>query len=164
MAKPIYIKLRDHTPPDYYIVADTAFPRGVEVIDGHIRAPFKAGQFLQGTQEEIEYSMAFDHDLLSYRQTAEWGNRAIKSCWGRLTVPLEVAHKEQCANLLEICVRGHCLRTSWVGLNQIQSVYEPRWQVAGEDGSILDDLGSMLFSDRRSNDRVSRFHTLARYV
>ena len=153
----------DHTPPNYYLVADTAFPRGADTIADHIRAPLKAGQFLEGTQDEIEYRMAFDRQLLSYRQTAEWGNRAIKACWSRLCVPLEVKHKQRQGDLLEICVRGHCLCTLHVGLNQIKTVYEPHWKITGLDGTIFSDIDNLLFTDQRTNDRVARFHTMAMY-
>ena len=107
--------------------------------------------------------MAFDRQLLSYRQTAEWGNRAIKACWGRLSVPLEVKHKQRRGDLLEICVRGHCLRTSRVGLNQIQTVYEPYWRNTDVEGTIFSDIGNILFSERQTNDRVAKFHTIAMY-
>jgi DDE superfamily endonuclease len=145
------------------LVADTAFPRGSDAIIGRIRAPLKAGQSLRGTQEEIAYQMEFDRQLLSYRQTAEWGNRALKSCFGRLRMPLEIKHKERRGNLLETCIRAHCLRTRRVGLNEIQSVYEPHWAVLGRDGRVLSDWDNMLFADQRSNDRVASYHTVAIY-
>src|SRR5436190_682437 len=74
VAKPIYKQLLDHTPPSYYLVADTAFPRGTDDIDGRIQAPIKAGSKITGTLEEVEDKLAFDRQLLSFRQTAEWGN------------------------------------------------------------------------------------------
>jgi hypothetical protein len=68
---------------------------------------FKTGQCLRGSFKEIEARLAFDRQLLSYRQTAEWGNRAIKGAFGRLHLPLEIQDKDRRANLLEICVQGH---------------------------------------------------------
>ncbi|KAK7685815.1 hypothetical protein QCA50_011161 [Cerrena zonata] len=46
VAMPIYNRLRDRTPNGYYLVADTAFPRGTASVEGRIRAPIKAGQKL----------------------------------------------------------------------------------------------------------------------
>jgi hypothetical protein len=77
LAQGIYEKLRNHTPSGFYLVADTAFPRGADQIQGKIRAPIKTSQRIQGTSVQIEERLAFDRELLSYRQTAEWGMRAM---------------------------------------------------------------------------------------
>ena len=71
VAQPIYERLHTKTPPGYYLVADTAFPRGTNQIEGRIRVPIKVGQQLTGTRAEIDEKLAFNHKLLSYRQTAE---------------------------------------------------------------------------------------------
>ncbi|KAJ7020031.1 hypothetical protein C8F04DRAFT_1145714, partial [Mycena alexandri] len=57
---------------------DTAFPRSVKQIDGKIRAPIKSGQKMRGTADKIQERLAFDHELLSYRQSAEWGMRGLQ--------------------------------------------------------------------------------------
>ncbi|CAA7268352.1 unnamed protein product [Cyclocybe aegerita] len=74
VARPIFERLRTRTPPGYYLIADTAFPCGTQSIAGRIHAPLKAGQAVRGTPDEIAERMAYDRELLSYRQTAEWGN------------------------------------------------------------------------------------------
>ncbi|KAF7371843.1 hypothetical protein MVEN_00041100 [Mycena venus] len=84
IAQPIYEKLQTRTPDGFYLVADTVFPRGAKQIEGKIRAPIKTGQRMQGTTEEIEERLAFDRQLLSYRQTAEWGMRGLQGSFGRL--------------------------------------------------------------------------------
>ena len=56
VAQPIYEKLGTKTPAGFYLVADTAFPRGTNQIQGRIQAPLKEGQRLHGTAEEIEGS------------------------------------------------------------------------------------------------------------
>jgi hypothetical protein len=89
-----------HTPDGFYLVADTAFPRGVNQIQGKIRAPIKTGQRFQGTRDEIENRVAFDRELLSYRQTAEWGMRSLQGSFGRLQIPLEVGRQEERGDLL----------------------------------------------------------------
>jgi len=73
VAQSIYEKLLKETPDGFYLVANTAFPQGSVEIKGHIMAPIKTGERLHGTNEEIEERFAYDRELLSYRQTAEWG-------------------------------------------------------------------------------------------
>jgi hypothetical protein len=163
VAQPIYRKLQNETPAGFYLVADTAFPRGTDQIQGRIRAPLKAGQRLAGTQEEIEGLLSFDRQLLSYRQTAEWGNRRLQGSFGRLRVPLEVNAAERRGDLLETCVRGYCLRARRVGLNQIRAVYMPQWQEGSDAIEVWRNFENMLFSDQRQKDRVARFHTVASY-
>jgi hypothetical protein len=105
--------------------------------------------------------MAFDRQLLSFWQTAEWGNRGLQGSFGRLRVPLEVKCAERRGDLLEVCVRAHNLRTNRVGLNQIRTVYMPHWQEYAEDEEVWRNFENMVFADQRVNDRVSRFHYLA---
>jgi hypothetical protein len=147
-------------PPGFYLVADTAFPRGVQSIEGRIRAPVKAGNKLRGTRTEIEDALHFDRQLLSYRQTAEWGNRGLQGSFGRLRVLLEVAHKGRWGDLLETCVRAFNLRCRRVGFNQIRSVYASCREI---ELGTWKNFESILFSDQRCNDHVARFHTKAVY-
>ena len=160
VARPIYHKLRDAIPDNFYLVADSAFPRGAEAIAQRIKAPLRAGQCLEGTVQDINSRLAFDRQLLSFRQTAEWGNHCLKAAFGRLRVLLEIKHKNRRGNLLEVCIRAHSLRTRRIGHNQIQTVYVPQWQ--GE-GAEFSDFTNLLFSEQRANDRVSQFHTMAIY-
>lgn len=111
VAQPIYEKLRNNTPDGFYLVADTAFPRGTQDIEGRIVAPIKSGQKFRGTVEEIEDRFSFDRELLSYRQTAEWGMRSIQGSFGQLRIPLPIEDVNFRANLLEVCFRLHNLRT-----------------------------------------------------
>lgn len=159
VAQPIYRRLLHDTPAGFYLVADTAFPRGNRVIDGRIRAPLKAGDRFEGTPAEIEEMMLFNRQLLSYRQTAEWGNRGLQGLFGRLRVPLEIGATPRRADLLETCARAFCLRTYRMGINQINSVYVAQ---AG-DMRMWMNFEDMLFADQRRNDRVLRFHVTASY-
>jgi hypothetical protein len=163
VARPIYDALRDSTPGGYYIVADSAFPRGTNVIDGRIHAPLKQGQRVTGTIEEIQEKMAYNRELLSYRQTAEWGMRAIQGAFGRLRMPLEVTNKDARGDLIEICIRLHNLRTIKVGINQIRTVYMKHWQETEDDIQVWKDFENMLFSEQRKKDRVARFHVVLDY-
>lgn len=159
IARGIYEKLRTETPEGYYLVTDTAFPRGTDQIWGRIRAPIKDGTRLPADPAERHQLLAFDRQLLSYRQTAEWGNRALQGTFGRLRVPLQVNYAELRGDLLEICMRLFNLRTREVGHNQIQSVYMPIWK-DNEQEQLWRDFEGMLFSDQRRNDRVARYHNV----
>jgi DDE superfamily endonuclease len=99
-----YEKLCTQTPDGYYLVTDTAFPWGTAQIAGQICAPLKAGQRLCGSEEEIQEKMAYNCELLSFCQTAEWGNQHLQGTFGRLHVPLEIDNAEQHGDLLELCV------------------------------------------------------------
>jgi hypothetical protein len=163
VALPIYEKLRSRTPQPFYLVADTAFPRGTVQIDGKIRTPIKTGQQIRGTPAQIEEKLAFDRELLSYRQTAEWGMRSLQGAFGRLRIPLEIGQQENRGDLLETCVRLNNLRARCVGLNQIRSVYMPLWQQNKEEEEVWKNFENMLFSEQRRVDRVSRFHNFPEY-
>ena len=163
VARPIYNKLWDSTPDGFYLVADTAFPRGAAQISGKIRAPIKTGDRISGTRSEIEEKLAFDRQLLSYRQTAEWGMRALQGSFGRLRIPLDIGDQEGRGDMLETCVRLHNLRARCVGHNQIRTVYMPLWQQTQEDEEIWTNFENMVFGEQRRRDRVARFHNFPVY-
>lgn len=118
---------------------------------------------MEGTMDEIEERVAFDRELLSYRQTAEWGMRGLQGSFGRLRIPLEIGRDAERADLLEICVRLNNLRAELVGINQIRSVYMPLWKQTQEDERVWMDFGNMMFGEQRRSDRVARFHNIAVY-
>lgn len=163
VAQPIYEKLRTRTPEGFYLVADTAFPRGAQQIAGRICAPIKSGQQMRGTADEIQERLAFDRELLSYRQTAEWGMRGLQGSFGRLRIPLDIGRQNERGDLIEICVRLNNLRAQLVGINQIRTVYMPVWKENREEEDIWKNFENMLFSDQRRCDRVARFHNIAIY-
>lgn len=152
VAQPIYEKLRKDTPDDYYLVADTAFPRGTDQISGRIKAPIKAGQHLPANLIERDKLLAFDRQLLSFHQTAEWGMRALQGSFGRLRIPLDINFSEQRQDLREACVRLNNVCACMVGINQIWSVYMPIWQGDEEDQQVWAHFEEMLFSYQRDND------------
>ncbi|KAF8797407.1 hypothetical protein BYT27DRAFT_7228995 [Phlegmacium glaucopus] len=163
VAQPIYEKLHNETPDGFYLVADSAFPCGTVDIEGRIMAPIKTGQHLQGTIAEIEERFAYDRELLSYRQIAEWGMRSIQGSFGRLRLPLQINDKEGRADLLEICFRLHNLHTRRVGYNEIQKVYMSEWRKTLDDEELWMSFESMVFGDQQRKDRVSRFHIHPEY-
>ena len=159
VARPIYEKLRLRTPDGYYLVTDTAFPRGSDQIAGRIKAPMKDGTRLPVDHAECENVMQLDRQLLSFRQTAEWGMHTMQGSFGRLRVPLAINDSDRRGDILECASRLFNLRARAVGHNQIRTVYLPIWK-GGEQEQMWENFRSMLFSDQRRNDRVSRFHLL----
>lgn len=121
----------------------------------------KDGTRIPGTEDEVAHILAFDRQLLSYRQTAEWGMWTMQGSFGRLRIPLQIAYKEARGDLLETCTRLFNLRTRRVGHNQIRSVYMPIWRENQDLEAIWTSFETLLFSDQRKNDRVSRFHLIA---
>ncbi len=158
IAQRVYDKLRDETPAGYYLVADTAFPAGTNELKGRILSPMKVGQRLSGSQAQLNARLALNRELLSYRQTAEWGMRSLQGSFGRLRVPLEVSNIDSRADLLEICVRLHNLRARRVGYNQIRTVYMREWCGDMDQIHLWRSFENILFSDQRKIDRVSRYH------
>ena len=158
VAQTIYQKLRLRTPDGFFLVADTAFPRGSVALrrGGFIRAPMKAGERLQMTDEEMQAAVRFDNQLLSCRQAAEWGMRTIQGSFGRLRLPLPIADTRARANLIEACIRLSNIRARLVGISQIQEVFMPIWKE--EEGNVWDSFETMFFGQLRQRDRVSRFH------
>jgi hypothetical protein len=157
VARPIYEKLRSRTPEGYYLVTDTAFPRGTDQIAGRIKAPMKDGTRLPVNHAERENLMQHDRQLLSFRQTAEWGMRTMQGSFGRLRVPLSIKDSDLRGDILECASRLFNLRARTVGYNQIRTVYMPIWK-EGEQEELWATFKSMLFSEQRRNDRVHRFH------
>ncbi|KAI9059360.1 hypothetical protein FKP32DRAFT_1614166 [Trametes sanguinea] len=144
VARPIYDKLRNKTPDSYYFVADTAFPRGDASIAGRIQAPLKSGQQVPGDREEREAVLARNRQLLSFRQTAEWGMRLLRVGFARLRLPLDINDPEGRVELLEVCYCLCNLRTELVGINEICT-----------DGEIWADFENVLFCDLQQCDRVA---------
>lgn len=159
VAHPIFEKLRIDTPDGYYLVTDTAFPRGSSQIEGRIRAPMKSGERLPNNSEARKRIEKFDRQLLSFRQSAEWGMRQLQGSFGRLRMPLEINNAVQRGDLLETCTRLQNVRTKLVGINQLRSVYLPIWR-ENEQEEIWNNFENIFYGDQRKNDRVARFHLI----
>lgn len=123
----------------------------------------KSGTRLPADERQRARVQAFDRQLLSFRQTAEWGMRAIQGSFGRLRVPLDINHASRRGDLLEVIMRLYQIRARRVGINQIRSVYMPRWTEGEEQRAIWDHFETILFKEQKKNDRVVRFHMEAVY-
>ena len=158
VAQPIYDLLLHHTPPSYYAVADTAFPRGARTIHNRIQAPLKQGARLPANRHEREARLAFNAQLTSYRQSVEWGMRAFQGSFGRLRVPLNIQDNHGRACLLKICIHLNNLLANCIRISQIRSVYQPVWME--EDDAMWFNFENMVFREIRAQDRVGRYHRL----
>lgn len=102
--------------------------------------------------------MSVSRQLLSYRQSAEWGMREIRGSFGRLRVPLPADKVDMRQSLLQLVMRLHQVRVRRVGISHIRNVYVPIWQEGDEAGELWMLWERMLFREIRRRDRVSRFH------
>jgi hypothetical protein len=157
IAQDLYARLRDTVPDGFYLVADTAFPRGTQQVANKIRTSKKAGDQYSANHEDRAYEVALSRELLSYRQTAEWGNRFMQGSFGRLRVPLPADLHQLREIMLEVVSRLCNARTRLVGINQITTVYESIWR-EGFQEEVWTGFEDMLFGEQRKRDRVHRFH------
>lgn len=157
VAHPLYSKLLERTPDGFYLVCDTAFPRGMQQVSGHLKAPLKDGDTAPSNPTLQTQVLAFNCQLLSYRQSTEWGMKQIQGSFDCLRLPLNVHGAHGRLILLEMVIRLNNLRVRLIGISQIRTVYMRIWE--DSDGAGLwDDFGSMMLSDIRRKDRVSRYH------
>ncbi|KAM5540746.1 hypothetical protein V8D89_005579 [Ganoderma adspersum] len=148
------------SPQDgFYLIADTAFPRGTNAIASRIQAPLKGGQRLPSNSLDHAALLVHDCELLSYHQTVEWGMRQLRSSYGRLRLSIDVNDPDGCGDLLETCIRSMNLRVERVGISEIRTVYMRCWQEA-EDDNIWNDFENVLFGDLCRRNRVSHFHRI----
>lgn len=160
VARPIFQYLRQNVPDGFYVCADSGFPKGDGTVRDKIPAPLKDGERIPRNPLQREPILAFNRDLVSYRQSAEWGMRTLQGSFGRLRVPLDINSREKRVRLLRTCCFLTNLRARRVGISQIRNVYVPIWRES-EDERLWDNLGQMMFGEIRRNDRVARFHMVA---
>jgi hypothetical protein len=119
---PLYDKLQNHTPPGYKLIADAAFNDRNQ--RNHIITPFKKGQFEQVDPAPLQAQLALHFAIVSARQPAEWGMRALQAAFPRLNVPLSASNTAYNQTLLSLCIHLYNFRTRRLGmLNQIQTVF-----------------------------------------
>lgn len=151
---PIYDRLEEDTPETFWIAADSAFPHNVKRIQGKIYASLKSGARVR--QDQVK----FFQEVVSFRQAAEWGMRAIQGSFGRLRLPLDVDDAPGRLVLLETVFRMYQVRVRMVGINQLKSVYSPIWTATDEDLKVWKHLDELFFPEIRKMDRVKKFHLI----
>ncbi|KAK0503744.1 hypothetical protein EDD18DRAFT_1305632 [Armillaria luteobubalina] len=138
---------------EHFVSSVFAFNAMGEIIACKLNAP---GSWHDSWCQQL---MAFDWQLLSYQQTAEWGNQGLQGSFGWLRVLLSVQYKDLQGDLLEVCVCLFNYRARTVGYNQIWTVYMPIWRDDGQE-EIWHSFENLLFSDQCKNDQVSKFYNI----
>jgi hypothetical protein len=155
IAERLYGQLMNNTPPGYRVISDTAFPRCTDRLDYRILAPMKRGDRLPDCPIEFARLKVLNEQLVSARQAAEWGMRAIQGSFSRLKLPLPASDHEFRAEVLELCVRLHQVRCRSVRINQTQIVYQ---SVEDEHVILARSFHEMLFPDIQKSCRISRYY------
>lgn len=141
----LYERLRG-VPAPFKIVADSAF-RGTDDMKGKIDVAAKkrkhvislslpsdtymhlAAVTLARDREEARQQLITHRMVVSVRQAAEWGMRAIQGPFARLKTALPIDNAKR-KLILTVIVMLHNLRTRRVGFNQIATVYADAWEPA----------------------------------
>ena len=82
--------------------------------------------------------------IVSLRQAAEWGMRALQATFGRLKTRL-TSNKIKRLRILKCCVLLHNFRIETVGLNQINTVFDEEYENCVRDYNY---------------DRISRYYNV----
>jgi hypothetical protein len=69
VAHPIFQQLKGSVPDGFFLIADTTFPKGDMSIAGKIQAPLKGGDHVPRELTAQQYMLAYNRQLVSYRQT-----------------------------------------------------------------------------------------------
>ena len=125
LARNLFNILRDRqlTPDPFCVGADSGLHPNA--VDCHLKmlTPMPDKDLHKMPLHTFVQTVLRHKQLVSSRQSAEWGMRIIQGCWSRLHLPLPVDnHKRQ--QILTCCIALHNLRTRRVGLNQIKTVYQ----------------------------------------
>lgn len=122
--------LEQRTLAGYAIIGDSTFPQGGGVLGGKLLGARKANE--HGARSGAPRSMwlstidiLLQRALPSERQSAEWGVRALKGPFGKLTTTL-AAEAEKRKLIIACCAHLYNLRTRKVELNQLRTVYSGR--------------------------------------
>ena len=155
VAEQFYSKLLHNTPDGYRVISDTAFPRCTNRLNYRIVAPFKKGDRLPLEAREYAQLKVFNDQLVSARQAAEWGMRALQGSFGRLKLPMPATDHNYQAEVLELAICLHQVRCCGVRINQTQHVYEA---VEKEYNLIGRKFHRMLFSQIEQACHINRYY------
>jgi hypothetical protein len=84
---PLYEVLSEKLPAGYYLVSNTAFPRGASWCPGKIHAPLWAGSNLPDDLDKLVCILAFNCQLLSFQRSVGWGMCSLQGMFGCLCPP-----------------------------------------------------------------------------
>ena len=107
------------TARSYGILADAAFVSPRLLFKVWTRK--RPANWPRGFVDETQWA-AMTAWMTASRQAVEWGMRALRSRWARITAPMP-NNAEERADLLELVALMHNLVSERMGANQIRSVY-----------------------------------------
>lgn len=122
VATDLYGKLIRSTGNGFFLIADSAFPSKNDVAD-KIKCTAKVQRRQRHlSDEDFNEFFAFNRQLTSARQAAEWGMRGIKGSFSRLNDQLPY-EKDLRLLILNVIVRLYQLRVRLMNVSQIRKVY-----------------------------------------
>jgi hypothetical protein len=142
IAEQLYGTLLNNTPPGFRCLANTAFPCCTDWLNYRILAPKKKGERLPSDPTKFARLKVLNKQVVSARQAAEWGMRALQGSFGRLKLPLPASNHKAQANIIHLAVRLHQLWCQSVGINQTATVYQ---DVENKFHLLTRDFHRMLF-------------------
>jgi hypothetical protein len=125
---------------EYALLADSAFPAG-NIFSEKILKPL---QRFSSNPKTKQMQVRRQHAIVSLRQTAEWGMRAIQGSFGRLKCRMP-SNKLKRLDILQSCILLHNFRTHTMGINQINAVFSFEYEQCVRD---------------RTYDRISRYYRI----
>ena len=134
----------NQTPPGYWVISDTAFPRCTNQLNHRIFASMKKGDQLPGFPLTFPQLKLLNEQLVSAQQSAEWGMQAVQGSFSRMKLPLPATDHLFRAKVLELWVWLHQVRCQSVHINQTQAVYQ---SVKEEHVLLGQSFHQMLFPD-----------------
>ena len=102
------------------IIADSAFPGQYPYLARASKTCERGPRNLQEANVEMQ--------LVSARQPAEWGMRALQGSFPRLKARFPYKQRGHRRIVMRLIVSLHNLRSRLVGINQIRSTYMPQLQ------------------------------------
>lgn len=110
---------------EYALCVDQGFPRR-GAVEGKLVGPLSKKRRRNLPIEERDEALRKHALYISLRQAAEWGMRALQATFTRLKSRM-CSNKETRRSVILCCVLLHNFRTEIVGLNQIQTVFDPEY-------------------------------------
>eukprot|EP00172_Hildenbrandia_rubra_P003983 Plantae.Rhodophyta-Hildenbrandia_rubra.ctg7260.p1 GENE.Plantae.Rhodophyta-Hildenbrandia_rubra.ctg7260~~Plantae.Rhodophyta-Hildenbrandia_rubra.ctg7260.p1 ORF type:complete len:412 (+),score=29.57 Plantae.Rhodophyta-Hildenbrandia_rubra.ctg7260:277-1512(+) len=121
----------EKTPPGFAILWDSAFANDVRVTKGKVARGRKTNE-TSDIPEPVALAavgLVLQKAMPSERQSAEWGIRALKGPFKRLTAPLPACSRKR-LKIIQTCCHLLSFRARFVGLNQTRATY-------ADEGSVI---------------------------
>ena len=120
-AEPVYEMLDQHTPGDFCLLGDSAFPSRNNKIITPVKRP-------RGAPAIPANRLAYHKAVVSARQAVEWGMRDFQGLFGRLHLPLSCTDFNGNLLFLTVCCRLFNFRARMMAEgNEIKAVYHPNY-------------------------------------